>query len=78
MLSAIEVLVFSLAWALTAECVIPPFNDDSMIPAGVHIELNYVAESRLHAIIPAHVIDADLDEVFRLDEIMTCFEFVRF
>lgn len=38
-----------------------------MIPAGVHIDLNYAAESRLHAIILTHVIDADLYEVFRLD-----------
>lgn len=64
---AIQVSVFSLACTLTTECAIPPFNGDSMIPAGVHIDLNYVAESRLHAIILAHIIDADLYEVFRLD-----------
>lgn len=67
MLSTIQVSVFSLACALTTECAVPPFNGDSMIPAVVHIDLNYVAESGLHAIILAHVIDADLYEVFRLD-----------
>jgi len=67
MLSAIQVSFFSFACALTTECAIPPFNCDSIIPAGVHVDLNYVTESGLHAIILAHVIDADLYEVFRLD-----------
>lgn len=67
MLSAIQVSVFSFACALTTKCAILPFDGDSIIPAGVHIDLNYVAESRLHAVIPAHVIDAHLYEVFRVD-----------
>lgn len=76
MLSVIQVSVFSLACVLTAECAIPPFNDDSMALAGVHIHLNYVAESRLHSIILAHIIDADLYEVIRVDQTMAFFEFV--
>lgn len=67
MLLAVQVSFFSLACALTTECAIPPFNGDSVIPAGVHIDLNYVTESGLHAVILAHVIDAALYEVFRLD-----------
>lgn len=47
-----------------------------MILAGVHIDLNYIAESRLHAIILAHIIDADLYEVIRVDQTMAHFEFV--
>lgn len=76
MLSAIQASDFSLAFALTTECAVPPYNGDALIPTGVHIKLNYVTESGLHAVILAHVIDADLYEVFRIDQTMTCFEFV--
>lgn len=58
------------------KCAIPPRDGDALIPAGVHIELNYVTEGRLHAIISTHVIGADLYEVFGIHQIMTCFEFV--
>lgn len=67
MLSVIQVSGFLLACVLTTECAIPPFNGDSMILAGVHIDLNYVTESRFHTIILAHIIDADLYEVIRVD-----------
>lgn len=67
MLSATHASIFSLACVLTTECGVPPCNGDPIIPAGVHIDLNYVTERGLHAIILAHVIDADLYEVFRLD-----------
>lgn len=67
MLPATHASIFSLACTLTAECAVPPLNGDPITPAGVHIDLNYVTERGLHAIILAHVIDAALYEVFRLD-----------
>lgn len=76
MVSVIQVSDFSLACALTTKCVVPPYNGDALIPTGVHIKLNYVAESGLHAVILAHVMDADLYEVFRFDQTMTFFELV--
>lgn len=73
----IPILSTSLHHSLTTEGGVSPADRDSSAMTGLSVSVNVIAQSRLHAIILAHVIDAVPQERFWRNERVTGLEEIR-
>ncbi len=70
-------LFFPLSLSLTTEGAVSPADRYSSAVTGLGVSFNVIAQSRLHAIILAHVIDAVPQERFWRNERVTGLEEIR-